>query len=115
MSDLIDSEGKLHRYCAELAREAVSQVFEDGGDENDLHDWLFESVDSCEHVIYYHKARTICCECNTDQGEQWLEDSGGIEPGLSFDDICVRIAFGEIYQRSMDSALELFELAGGEA
>jgi hypothetical protein len=29
--------------------------------------------------------------------------------GLSFGDICVRIAFGEIYQRTMDVAQEKFE------
>lgn len=106
---MIDNDYKLDRYCVEIGEEIAREIAEDGGDGNDLQERVWECVDGCEHVIYYHRARTICCSCDTDRGEEFTDDLGGLEPGLSFDDICIRIAFGEIYQRTMDVAQEKFE------
>lgn len=106
---MIDTNYKLDQYCSEIGTEIADEIASDGGDENDLNQRVWEYVDGCEHVIYYCRAKTICCSCNVDQGNDFFEDMGGIEPGLSFDDICVRIAFGEIYQRTMDVAQEKFE------
>ena len=106
---MIDNDYKLDKYCSEIGTEIAHEIASDGGDENDLQERVWEYVDGCEHVIYYHRARTICCCCDTDQGQEFLDDMGGIEAGLSFGDICIRIAFGEIYQRTMDVAQEKFE------
>lgn len=106
---MIDSDYKLDRYCEMIGEEIAREIAEDGGDENDLQERVWEYVDGCEDVIYYHRARTICCSCDTDRGEEFTDDLGGLESGLSFDDICVRIAFGEIYQRTMDVAQKKFE------
>lgn len=106
---MIDNDYKLSKYCDELGAEIAREIASDAGDENDLQERVWEYADGCEHVIYYHRAKTICCSCDTDTGQEFLDDMGGIEPGLSFDDICVRIAFGEIYQRTMDVAQMEFE------
>lgn len=106
---MIDTNYKLDQYCVEIGTEIANEIASDGGDENDLQERIWQYVDGCEHVIYYHRARTICFCCDTDQGQDFLDDMGGIEAGLSFDDICVRIAFGEIYQRTMDVAQMEFE------
>lgn len=106
---MIDSDYKLDRYCVEIGEEIAREIAEDGGDENDLQERAWEYVDGCEHVIYYHRAKTICCSCDTGNGEDFTYDLGGFEGERSFDDICVRIAFGEIYQRTMNVAQEKFE------
>lgn len=106
---MIDTNYKLDQYCTEIGTEIAHEIASHGGDVHDLQERVWEYVDGCEHVIYYHRARTICCCCDTDQGQESCDDLGGFEPGSSFDDICVRIAFGEIYQRTMDVAQEKFE------
>ena len=106
---MIDTNYKLDQYCSEIGTEIANEIASDGGDENDLNQRVWEYVGRCKHVIYCHLARTICCCCDTDQGQEYCDDLGGFEPGLSFDDICVRIAFGEIYQRTMDVAQMEFE------
>lgn len=106
---MIDTNYKLDQYCTEIGTEIAHEIASDGGDENNLQERVWQYVDGCEHVIYYHRAKAICCCCDTDRGQEFCDDLGGFEPGLSFDDICVRIAFGEIYQRTMDVAQEKFE------
>jgi len=106
---MIDNDYKLDQYCSEIGTEIAHEIASDGGDENDLQERVWEYVDGCEHVIYYHRAKTICCSCNVDQGQEYCDDFGDFALGLSFNDICVRIAFGEIYQRTMDVAQEKFE------
>lgn len=105
---MIDNDCKLDRYCDEIATEIAREISDDGGDDNDLQERVWQHVDGCEHVIYYHRSKTICCSCDTGQGQEFCDDLGGFEAGLSFEDICVRIAFGEIYQRTMDVAQEKF-------
>ncbi len=110
---MIDNNYKLDRYCDEIGTGLAHEIAEAGGDEDELQERVWQYVDECEHVIYTHRAKTICCSCNVDQAEDFFNDMGGIEPGLSFDDICVRIAFGEIYSRTIDIAKEkLSELQG---
>lgn len=67
--------------------------------QNNADEWAHQYADSSEHVIYYHKALQIVANCNTDQGEQFVEDMGE-----KYDDIrkhASAVVYGEIYSRTM--------------
>lgn len=59
---------------AEFKRQYPGESVSDNRD--DLSDQVHEYADGSEHVIYYHKAHDICQNCNTDDGEAFLEDVG---------------------------------------
>lgn len=84
----------LYTEAKALATEALEQA---NGDYDTARDYLHEMCDGHEVAIYYHKAIQFCAEQNTDDGEQWLEDCGGIaQPGDSFGQIACRIAFATL-------------------
>ena len=94
----------------ELTKEAESlarEIWEESqGDEDTARDLVHQYADGHEIAIYYHKAIETCACSNTDDGESWLEDCGGIaQPGDSFGQIACRIAFAELYCR-IGAALE---------
>ena len=94
----------------ELTKEAESlaqAIWEESqGDEDVARDLAHSYADGHEIAIYYHKAISLCAECNTHDGESWLEDCGGIaQPGDTFGAIACRIAFAELYCR-IGAALE---------
>lgn len=84
----------LYNEAREIAREALT---ESSGDFDEARDFIYQSCDGHEVAIYYHKALTFCADHNTSDGEQWLEDCGGIaQPGDSFGQFACRIAFATL-------------------
>jgi len=50
------------------------------------------------------------CRSNTDAGEEWLEDCGGIaQPGDSFGQIACRIAFATLLCAAEEALSEIVE------
>ena len=95
----------LHTEAKQIASEALEQA---DGDFDTARDVLHETCDGHEVAIYYHKAIQFCADQNTSDGEQWLEDCGGIsQPGDSFGAIACRIAFATLYCAAMDGLAEL--------
>ena len=86
---------KLDEYAKSYAKEILEEVSNHGGDEYDL---AHEFVDSSPWVIYYHKAHQICQNCNTENGEAFLEDVGSPEP-VTYNSLAVTIAYGELHAR----------------
>ena len=90
-------------YALEIHAEFTAQ-----GDV-DIHDLAHQYADGSEHVIYYSKAHDICQNCNTENGEQFLEDMGGSTElfsageGATYDKIATLIAYGELYARIVDA------------
>jgi hypothetical protein len=84
----------LHNEAKSIALEAW---LESDHNEDDARGFIHQSCDGHEVVIYYHKAIQFCADQRTDEGEQWLEDCGGIaQPGDSFGHIACRIAFATL-------------------
>ena len=74
--------------------------------QNELH----QTCESHEVAIYYHKAIQFCADNDTDDGEQWLEDCGGIaQEGDTFGKIACRIAFATLYCAAMERLQEMQE------
>tara|TARA_R110000787_G_scaffold285246_1_gene400471 strand:- start:1075 stop:1401 length:327 start_codon:yes stop_codon:yes gene_type:complete len=88
----------LHKECKAIVLEAIEEAKRDHTDTDDImeaaRDFIHESCDGHEAVIYYQKAIHLCAMNDTSDGEQWLEDCGGIaQEGDTFGTIACRIAF----------------------
>lgn len=95
----------LYTEARAIAQEALT---ESNGDFDAARDFIHQSCDGHEVAIYYHKAIAFCAEQNTDSGEQWLEDCGGIaQPGDSFGMIACRIAFATLLCAAEEALADL--------
>ena len=84
----------LYKEAKAIVEDAIEQV---GTDSDELQDFLHQSCDGHEVAIYYGRAIDFCATQNTDEGEQWLEDCGGIvQAGDTFGGIACRIAFATL-------------------
>lgn len=87
----------MMNLCKEARAIALESWQESGHDEDTARDFIHESCDGHQVSIYYVKAIEFCATQNTYDGEQWLEDCGGIaQPGDSFGAIACRIAFATL-------------------
>lgn len=100
------NDNKLNEVANDIAQEAF-EMYKNGVPDYEAEDFICESVDGSEWVIYYYKAHQVCQNCNTDQGAQWLEDCG--LTGESYDDYATKLAYGELYVRASDALSELIE------
>lgn len=81
------------------AKELIEEALEAGmATQQEIEEYAFDLVpafcDGLGCVIYYHQAIEFCAKNNTSEGEEWLEDCGGIaQPGDSFGQIACRIAY----------------------
>ena len=85
----------LYKEAAALAREAWDEA---AGDEDAARDFLHQSCDGHELAIYYGKAIDFCATQDTSEGEDYLEECGGlVQAGDTFGAIACRIAFATLY------------------
>lgn len=99
----------LYTEAKEIATEALAEC---EGSFDDAQDHIHQTCDGHEVAIINGKAIQFCAEQNTNEGEQWLEDCGGIsQPGDSFGQIACRIAFATLYCAAMEVLNELREEA----
>ena len=71
-------------------------------------DFIHESCDGHEIAIYYAKAIQFCADQDTNDGEQWLEDCGGIaQDGDTFGQIACRIAFATLLVATQEALHEI--------
>lgn len=95
----------LYTEAKAMASEALEQA---EGCFDTAQDYLHQTCDGHEIAIYYHKAIQFCAEQNTSDGEDWLEDCGGIaQEGDTFGTIACRIAFATLYVRAQDALYEM--------
>ena len=102
----------LYTEAKALALEAFTEA---EGDLDSAQDLLHQSCDGHEVVIYYHKAIKFCADQDTSEGEQWLEDCGGVQAGDTFGAIACRIAFATLYCAALEELHELHDEAEAEA
>jgi hypothetical protein len=101
----------MHLY-SEAKSIALEAFQEAGGDYDEARDFIHQSCDGHEIAIYYGKAIKFCAEHDTSEGEQWLEDCGGIvQPGDSFGQIACRIAYATLLCAAESALAEMEEEA----
>jgi hypothetical protein len=103
MSDTIQNDYQLDQYAQSCARDILAEIAEYGGNASDM---AHEHSDGSEHVIYHHKAHAICQNCNTDNGEAFLEDVGNPET-VTYNNLATVIAYGELCARIENAIAEL--------
>ena len=95
----------LYREARAIALEAWE---ESSHDEEQAREYIWQTCDGHELAIYYGKAIDFCATQNTSDGEQWLEDLGGIvQPGDTFGGIACRIAFATLLCASEEVLSEI--------
>ena len=99
----------LDKEAEDLAQMALNEMISQNEDEDWARDYVYETVDCHEYVIYYYQAHQVCQNCNTDDGEAWLEDCGGFMAGDTYDSMATKIAFGELMTRTQTALEQLLE------
>jgi hypothetical protein len=95
----------LYSEAKAIAQEAWEQS---QFDQIDAQEFIFESCDGHEIAIYYYKGIQFCADVDTSDGEEYLEDCGGIaQDGDSFGQIACRIAFATLLCASMSCLEEI--------
>jgi hypothetical protein len=95
----------LYKEARAIALEAWEETDKDL---DEAQDFIHQSCDSYEVAIYHHKAIQFCADQDTSDGEQFLEDCGGIaQEGDSFGQIACRIAFATLYCAAMEALNEI--------
>jgi hypothetical protein len=103
----------LHTYTRDLATEAFTECEHD---RDEAMDYLHQSCDGLDLVIYHHKAISFCAEHDTSDGEEWLKDCGGIaQPGDTFGQIAGRITFATILVKAQAALEEIASEASSRA
>lgn len=95
----------LGEECAALASEALVEARKYGSDPEEI---LWQRIDGHEWVIYTYKAIRLCAECNTDLGEEFLEECGTTSFN-SFDEHASMLAFGEMISRARRALNDMLE------
>ena len=103
ISDTIKSDYQLDQYAASIADDIAAEIKEFGGE---AYDMAHEHADGSQHVIYYYKAHAICQNCDTENGEAFLEDIGGPGKDATYNSIAVMIAYGELHSRILHALYE---------
>ena len=104
-------EGKntmdLYKEAQDIAREALENA---EGCFDTAYDYLHETVDGHGVAIYYGQAIQFCSENDTSDGEQYLEDCGGIaQEGDSFGQIACRVAYATLLCCAQEALQEFQE------
>jgi hypothetical protein len=102
----------LYKEAKAIVSDAIDQV---GIDRDDLQEFIQQSVDGHEVAIYFGKAIDFCATHNTDSGEAYLEDCGGIvQDGDTFGGIACRIAFATLLCACNEVLEETLDAMDGE-
>ena len=101
------NDDTLTQYCNDIAEEIASQ----SEDMDAALDLVWQYADGSEHVIYYAKAHELCRNCDTENGEEFIQDCFSDVP-MTYDDMACRIAYGEIGSRINHKLYEIFEAKG---
>ena len=95
----------LYNEAKVIAQEAWN---ESEYDQDDAQEFIYQTCDGHEVSIYYHKGIQFCADVDTSDGEEYLEDCGGIaQDGDSFASIACRIAFATLLCASMSCLEEI--------
>ena len=114
-TDFEINDAILWQEARELAREIFDECTRDMADDEtpetyrgDMSDRAHEAADRHNWVIYTYKARKLCANCDTQRGEEFLDDVGpGENP--TYDSLGTLIAYGELRGRIEEEIQDLVD------
>ena len=102
MSNFEINDFILRQEAKALAEQAIAEVEHYGGDHFEL---LEQAVDGHEWVIYTYKALLLCAECDTRDGEQYVEDTG--QQTASIGELATVTAYATLLSAARDELCKL--------
>ena len=96
---------KINNYILQQEAQRLAQECFDEGDTRDPSEYLWQTCDGHEWVIYTYKALLLCAECDTSEGEDYMASLGRELNSLS--EHASEVAFGTLYYAAMDALEEL--------
>lgn len=104
---------RINNYELQQEAKRLAQECFDAGDTygEDPNEYLWQSCEGHEWVIYTYKALLLCAECDTSEGEIFVNDfkAGSCEPDkqLTLAEHACAVAFGTLYLAAMDALTEI--------
>lgn len=102
MSNFEINDYILRQEAKLLAKQAIAEVAHYGGDHFKR---LEQAVDGHEWVIYTYKALLLCAQCDTSDGEQYVEDMG--QQSSSISELATVTAYATLLSAARDELCEL--------
>jgi len=104
---MIKSDYELWQEAKSIAESIMAEY----DDDDDRQDAIHEYADQSQHVIYTARAIAICGNCNTDDGESYLEDiyEKPFDGCETFEEVCTRLAYATLYCAINDALRELID------
>jgi hypothetical protein len=103
MSEFIINDYTLQNEAIEIAKQGIREEREFGVP---ALEYVQQACDGHEWVIYTYKAIKLCAECNTDEGEQYLDDCG-LDQFDSFGDHATKLAYATMLGACQAALCEL--------
>ena len=99
---------KINNYELQQEAKRLAQECFDEGDQgyDDPNDYLWQTCESHEWAIYTYKALMLCAECDTSDGEDFLEGLGDNDWKDLADHACA-VAFATLYNAAMDALADI--------
>lgn len=110
MTEKVINDYLLDKYARSCAEDIMSEArtYPD----SEVADMVWQYADGSEYVIYPYRAHQLCLYCNTDRGEEFVEEcySGhdwSQNGGSVYDNVASAIAYGEIQARIFEAIGEI--------
>ena len=84
---------ELEKEAIRIAKEAEAEFLNHN---MDVYEYMHQTCEGHEWVIYTYKAIQLCAECNTEDGEEQLEEID-FRPA-SFSDHAYKLAYATLFQ-----------------
>jgi EAL domain-containing protein (putative c-di-GMP-specific phosphodiesterase class I) len=91
----------LHTEIKNIVDQALVELNEFGADPEEM---IHQICDGHQWVIYTHKALQFCANCDTDEGEDWLDDIGATYSSLA--EHASAIVYGTLLTKSLSEFAE---------
>ena len=98
----INNQYELEKEAKEIAKMAMIEKREYGTDPSD---YIHQTCDGHECVIYTYKAGLLCLECDRDNGEYQLEEIG--YQATSYADYVTKLAYAILFDACITAFYEL--------
>jgi hypothetical protein len=85
------------------------EIFEQTKTRDEGMDLVYLYADGSEWVIWYSKAHDLCRHCNTEQGEDFVNECYP-DSNLNYNEMASAIAYGEIQARLGQAVEGLYEM-----
>ena len=97
------TEVKINDFILDnIAKDYAKEILEQTQDYDVAYELAHQYADGSEWAIYYYNAQMLCLNCETDHGEDFLDDCYAGDR-LTYKKMATVIAYGELLGRIMSA------------